>query len=256
MNKKILIMGLPGAGKTTLANELSSLLNAAVFNADAVRENINKDLGFSLEDRLEQATRMGWMCDRVAETGSHVIADFICPTPETRKAFGDAFVIWVDRISEGRFEDTNKLFVAPEHYNLRVTADGDPRHWAEEALKLLRPTFDPQKPTALMVGRYQPFHEGHRQLIEQAILKVGQVCIAVRDTHGTDEKNPLSFFDVKSRIEYGLKAYSGRFTVVALPNITNIFYGRDVGYKIERIELDESAEAISATDIRNKINSR
>ena len=100
-------MGLPGAGKTTLAGELSILLNAAVFNADAVRENINKDLGFSLEDRLEQATRMGWMCDRVAETGSHVIADFIFPTPETRKACGDAFVIWVDRISEGRFVDTN-----------------------------------------------------------------------------------------------------------------------------------------------------
>ena len=105
-----------------------------------------------------------------------------------------------------------------------------------------------------MVGRYQPFHEGHRQLIEKAILKTGQACVVVRDTHGTDEKNPLSFFDVKSRIEYGLRAYTGRFTVVSLPNITNIIYGRDVGYSIERLELGEEAESISATDIRRKIN--
>ncbi len=114
MQRKILIMGLPGAGKTTLANALAPLLNAVVFNADAVRTNLSRDLGFSLEDRIEHARRMGWMCDRVVEAGGTVIADFICPTPEARAAFGDAFVIWVDRISSGRFEDTNRMFVPPE----------------------------------------------------------------------------------------------------------------------------------------------
>ena len=126
MNRKILIMGLPGAGKTTLANALAPLLNAVVFNADAVRANLSRDLGFSHEDRVEHARRMGWMCDRVIEAGGTVIADFICPTTETRAAFGDAFVIWVDRIEAGRFEDTNKMFVAPERFDMAVKAEGTP----------------------------------------------------------------------------------------------------------------------------------
>ena len=77
--RKILIMGLPGAGKTTLANALAPLLNAVVFNADAVRANLSRDLGFSHADRVEHARRMGWMCDRVVEAGGTVIADFHLP---------------------------------------------------------------------------------------------------------------------------------------------------------------------------------
>jgi len=146
---KILIMGLPGAGKTTLATALAPLLNAVVFNADQVRANISRDLGFSHTDRVEHARRMGWMCDRVVEAGGTVIADFICPTAETRAAFGDAFTIWVDRITAGRFEDTNRMFVAPDHFAIRVTAEGTPQYWAEHVLSQLRPAFDPQKPTAL-----------------------------------------------------------------------------------------------------------
>src|SRR5579872_4559322 len=101
MHRKILIMGLPGAGKTTLTNALAPLLNAVVFNADAVRANLSRDLGFGHQDRVEHARRMGWMCDRVVEAGGTAIADFICPTPETRMAFGDAFKIWLDRIDTG-----------------------------------------------------------------------------------------------------------------------------------------------------------
>ncbi len=97
--RKILIMGLSGAGKTTLAAALAPLLNAVVFNADAVRANLSRDLGFTHSDRVEHARRMGWMCDRVAEAGGTVIADFICQTEETRAAFGEAFTIWVDRIA-------------------------------------------------------------------------------------------------------------------------------------------------------------
>jgi energy-coupling factor transporter ATP-binding protein EcfA2 len=139
MNSKILIMGLPGAGKTTLTKVLAPLLKAVVFNADEVRGNFSRDLGFSHEDRVEHARRMSWLCDRIAEAGGTVIADFICPTPETRAAFGKAFVIWVDRIKEGRFADTNKLFVPPAHYDVRVTADGTPDDWAERIMARLRP---------------------------------------------------------------------------------------------------------------------
>ena len=250
MKRKILIMGLPGAGKTTLANALAPLINAVVFNADAVRANLSRDLGFSHEDRIEHARRMSWMCDRVVEAGGTVIADFICPTEQTRAVFGEAFTIWLDRIDAGRFADTNRMFVPPGKYDLRVGPEGMPQYWAEQALALLRPAFDPQKPTALFIGRYQPFHGGHQRLIEEGLRRVGQVCIAVRDTHGIDAKNPLPFFAVKQRIETALSAHAGRFVVAPLPNITNVYYGRDVGYAVERIVLDEETEAISATKIR------
>jgi cytidyltransferase-like protein len=243
-------MGLPGAGKTTLATTLAPLLNAVVFNADAVRSNISRDLGFSHKDRIEHARRMSWLCDRVVEAGGAVIAGFICPTEETRVAFGEAFTIWIDRISAGRFEDTNQMFVPPTHFDIRVGAAGSPQYWAEQAVVLLRPAFDPQKPTALFLGRYQPFHTGHQRLIEEGLRRVGQVCIAVRDTHGVGENNLLPFFAVKQRIEAALSAYAGRFVVVPLPNITNVFYGRDVGYAVERIVLDEATEAISGTHVR------
>jgi len=252
--RKILIMGLPGAGKTTLATALAPLLNAVVFNADAVRANLSRDLGFSHSDRVEHARRMGWMCDRVAEAGGMVIADFICPTEETRAAFGDAFTIWVDRIDVGRFEDTNRMFIPPSRFHLRVGAEGSPQYWAEQAFMRLRPSFDPQRPTALFLGRYQPFHHGHQRLIEEGLRRVGQACIAVRDTHGLGGKNPLPFFAVKQRIDAALSAHAGRFVVVPVPNITNIFYGRNAGYEIERIVLDESFELISATQIRNLIS--
>src|SRR5579864_8639894 len=151
-------MGLPGAGKTTLANALAPLINAVVFNADAVRANLSRDLGFSHEDRIEHARRMGWMCDRVVEAG--------------RAVFADAFTIWLDRIEAGRFADTNRMFVQPDKFDLRVGPDGTPQYWAEQALALLRPPFDPQKPTALFIGRYQPFHGGHQRLIEEGLRRV------------------------------------------------------------------------------------
>jgi nicotinamide mononucleotide adenylyltransferase len=111
----------------------------------------------------------------------------------------------------------------------------------------LRPVFAPQRPTALFVGRYQPFHEGHKALIVEGIQRIGQACIAVRDTHGMDEKNPFSFEYVRARIEHALRKYEGRFQVISIPNITAILYGRDVGYVIERIDINERLQLVSAT---------
>jgi len=135
---KILIMGLPGAGKTTLATALARELSCVHFNADEVRKEINKDLGFSVADRIEQARRMGVLCD-IASRYAHVIADFVCPTPETREAFGAHFIVWVDRIKESRFEDTNKLFVPPENYNVRVDGKFGMQYYAEEIAKMIGP---------------------------------------------------------------------------------------------------------------------
>jgi adenylylsulfate kinase len=250
--KKILIMGLPGAGKTTLASALAPRLNAVHFNADAVRQNINKDLGFGCEDRIEHARRMGWLCDRVVDAGTYAIADFICPMEETRAAFGSAFVIWVDRIKRSRFPDTDSVFEEPIKYDVRVTADGSPAFWTERICEKLLPTFNQQSPTALFLGRYQPFHDGHKRLIEEGLKRAGQVCIAVRDTGGTDENNPLDFPSIKARIEAALWPHRGRITIIQVPNITHVFYGRNVGYVIEQLTLDKATESISATEIRRQ----
>ena len=253
MRRKILLMGLPGAGKTTLARALTPRLSAVHFNADEVRQHINKDLGFSEADRIEQARRMGWLCDQVVKAGGYAIADFICPTPATRAAFlegGEAFIVWLDRIKSGTYEDTNRMFVPPERFDVRIPPEGSVEHWRDEVARRVRPLFDPKRPTALFIGRYQPFHDGHKALIVKGLERVGQACIAVRDTGGIDDRNTFSFEEVRTRIEHALRAYEGRFVVQPLPNISHVFYGRDVGYIIERIELDAATERISATEQR------
>ena len=126
--KIILIMGLPGSGKTTLANELAPLLNAKRLNADEVRKEAN-DWDFSEEGRKRQAKRMADFALKLRENGNYVIADFICPTPEARNLFPADYVVWVDTIKEGRFEDTNKMFIKPEKYDLRVNSK-DAKEWA------------------------------------------------------------------------------------------------------------------------------
>ena len=124
---KILIMGLPGSGKTYLAQRLQPLLNAAWFNADRVREMAN-DWDFSPEGRTRQSLRMKAMADYESENNRIVNCDFICPTSETREVFGPDIVIWLDTIKEGRFEDTNNLFEKPSKVDYRVTEWNDKNH--------------------------------------------------------------------------------------------------------------------------------
>jgi adenylylsulfate kinase len=109
---KILICGLPGSGKTTLAEPFAKLIGAVHINADAVRKEYD-DWDFSPEGRMRQSMRMKFLADGIIKAGKICVADFIAPTPEARKNFAADFTVWMDTIKEGRFEDTNKMFVPP-----------------------------------------------------------------------------------------------------------------------------------------------
>ena len=129
-------MGLPGSGKTTLAEELAPMLNAKRLNADEVRKEAN-DWDFSEEGRQRQAKRMADFALKLKESGNFVVADFICHTPEARALFPADYIIWVDTITEGRFDDTNKMFIKPDKYNYHVTTQ-DAKNWAPKIYKEIK----------------------------------------------------------------------------------------------------------------------
>jgi hypothetical protein len=247
----IQIIGQAGSGKTSLAIELADRINAIHINADKVRADLNQDLGFELADRIENARRLGALARLLDEQGQIVVVDFICPTKETRDAFGVAdFVVWVNRIKEGRFVDTNKMWENPTNFDVEILTGMSITEEAELVIFHCG-LYDWRKPTTLMLGRYQPWHEGHHALYDEAGKRTEQVVLGVRNTYKTSEKDPLTFSEVKTFIEADQKMSNA--LVVKFPNITNIVYGRDVGYKIEQVKLGDEIEAISATQKRKEM---
>ena len=133
---KILVMGLPGAGKTYMANILSKKINAYWINADQVRKE-NNDWDFSHEGRRRQANRMFDLCEKSIKNKKDVVADFVCPTKKTREMFKADLVIWMDTIKKGRFEDTNQMFEEPKQYDFRVK-EFDAENISEEIIKKIK----------------------------------------------------------------------------------------------------------------------
>jgi hypothetical protein len=274
-------MGLPGAGKTYFAERLKKYLEdfscletmpldrmqkyesvpsfyksqVAWFNADDVRKKFN-DWDFSKEGRIRQSLRMFEFAIKCKE--DFVICDFVAPLPEMRDNFKADWTIWMDTINEGRYEDTNKAFVPPEQYDFRITEQNAEKWVPFVGERILynkrRPQFDWRKETVQMLGRWQPWHAGHRALFERAIAKTGQVCIMIRDCQGWMGSNPFEIAQVKNYIKRDLDPlYQGQYEIIVVPNIVNITYGRDVGYKIEQETFDESITNISATKIRKQM---
>lgn len=281
MTTKILIMGLPGAGKTYLAERLKAFLelqrsvtempisklanyevapmnwNPTVkwFNADDVRKRYN-DWDFSNEGRIRQSIRMA---DFAINSGSdYVICDFVAPLVEMRNNFKADWTIWMDTIDSGRFEDTNKAFIPPTHYDFRVTeknADFWAKYIGEHIIKdQRRPTFDWRKETVQMLGRWQPWHAGHRALFERLLARTGQVIIQIRDVQGWQGSNPFNVDQVKHYIKRDLDPlYQGKYEIMLVPNIVHIGWGRGVGYTSGEETFDESITSISATNIRKEM---
>jgi adenylylsulfate kinase len=261
MTQRILIMGLPGAGKTYLAQHiLEHLQNEKKrvhwLNADDVRKEYN-DWDFSEAGRIRQSQRMRSLADTMTDV-DYVICDFVAPLVEMRNNFKADWTVWVDTIDRGRYEDTNRAFVPPEQYDFRITEQHSEK-WGEFiAAHILdnrrRPVFDWQQETVQMLGRWQPWHAGHRALFERAIAKTGQVVIQIRDCQGWQGSNPFAIEQVKNYIRRDLDMlYQGQYEIQVVPNIVNITYGRDVGYKIEQETFDESTHSISATNIRKSM---
>ena len=115
---------------------LPTLLNAKRLNADEVRKEAN-DWDFSEEGRIRQSKRMADFAIKLKKEGNYVVADFICPTPEARELFPADYVIWVDTIKEGRFDDTNKMFVKPDKFDFHVTTQ-DAKNWAPKIIKEIK----------------------------------------------------------------------------------------------------------------------
>jgi hypothetical protein len=267
-------MGLPGSGKTTLATALKkyieehsgmfhpeaemahqSYARVVWFNADDVRKKYN-DWDFSQEGRIRQSHRMRELADQ--SNADYAIVDFVAPLPEMRYNYKADWTVWVDTIDAGRYEDTNKMFVPPDVYDFRVTEQQADK-WAEFIGEHIlanrrRPVFDWRKETVQMLGRWQPWHPGHRALFERAIAKHGQVVIMIRDCQGWNGSNPFASDQVKSFIKRDLDPlYQGQYEIMLVPNIVNITYGRDVGYKIEQEVFDDNIHSISATKIRKEM---
>lgn len=281
--KRILVMGLPGSGKTYFAERLKKYLEengdmekidparfmlyegvppdsyydvkVDWFNADEIRKRFN-DWDFSKEGRIRQSLRMLEFALKC--TGDFVICDFVAPLPEMRHNFKADWTIWLDTIDQGRYEDTNKAFVPPDVYDFRIT-EQNAEKWVEFVGNHIlenrrRPRFDWRKETVEQLGRWQPWHPGHRALFDRLIQRTGQVCIMVRDCQGWNDSNPFDFNQVKNTIKRDLDPlYQGQYEILLVPNIVHIGWGRGVGYTAGEETFDEDITKISATEIRKKM---
>lgn len=224
-------------------------------NADEVRK-LHNDWDFSSEGRIRQSLRMRDLAN--ASIDDYVICDFVAPLVEMRDNFDADWTVWVDTIDSGRFEDTNKAFIPPTQYDFRIT-EQNAEVWSEYIVdrimnNVLRPKFEWRKETVQMLGRWQPWHQGHRALFERLLERTGQVVIQIRDCQGWNDSNPFDLDQVMNNIRRDLDPlYQGQYLIQIVPNIMHIGWGRGVGYTSGEETFDESITSISGTSIRESM---
>ncbi len=248
-------MGLAGSGKTTIAKKISTKLNAEWLNADKIRSKYN-DWDFTKKGILRQSTRMKNLC-KISKK-RYVVTDFICPYEKGRKILKPDILIWMDTIQKSRFrkKKLEKIFQKPKNYDIRVTTKNC-KFWSKVILdKINGYKWNNKSSTAILLGRYQPFHLGHEKLFMKSLEKVDQVLICVKDVHNIED-NPFNFRQIKKTIDFKLnKNFKNRYKIFKIPNITNIFYGRKVGYKLKKLNLEKKIQAISGTKIRKYLRAK
>ena len=249
MKIKILIMGLPGSGKTTLAKIISKELNAEWFNADMVRAKYN-DWDFSKKGIIRQVVRMRNLAKKSKK--KIVIADFVCPLKEQMKIFKPNYIVWMDTIKKSRYPSMNKIFKKPEKFDLRVPFK-DAKLWKIPIIdEFKKYKWSNKSETGQMMGRYQPFHKGHKHIFYEILKKKGQVFIMVKDVYKIGD-NPFKSKDINLMIKKEIKSFKSRFKIIKVPNITNVYHGRTVGYKWTKINLPKEIINISGTKIRSAL---
>lgn len=283
------LTGLSGAGKTTIANNVRGELEALgykveVIDGDEYRKVLCKDLGFSREDRLENIRRLGFVGQTLAKNNVIVILAAINPYEEARQELRQysnlVRTVWIDcdldtlidRDVKGLYRrallpenDPDKLsnltgvndpFDVPQDTDLVIkTNDETVEESSERLLNFILANVRSEKASsvrrAMYVGRWQPFHNGHKWLIGQKLDKGVPVLIAVRDMV-PDHKNPLTTRQTVAILRNTYKDQD--VEIIVIPDIESVNFGRDVGYEINEFVPPDYIKTISATEIRESIN--
>ena len=287
----IQLTGLSGAGKTTLSFKVKTELEkrgykTEVIDGDDYRQTLCKDLGFSKADRIENIRRLGFVGKVLSRNGVVVILSAINPYEEIRREIKEnspqVKTVWIDcdletlqkRDTKGLYEraflpdghpdkinnltGVNDPFEIPPNADLTIktadeTTDESTAKLLNFILEHISPRPEEKKPKALFIGRWQPFHNGHRWLIEQKLKHEIPVLVAVRDV-APDEKNPLT---TAQTIEILERFYDGEdVEIITIPNIESVNFGRGVGYEINEFTPPDDIGKISATEIRKHLSEK
>ncbi|MDX9893649.1 MAG: adenylyl-sulfate kinase [Patescibacteria group bacterium] len=266
MNKIIWLTGLPCSGKTTIARELSRHIAAEILDGDDIRSIIN-NTDFSETGRKMHMLAVAEMAWRFSQY-TNVIVALVSPLKAVREEikikYPNIIEIFVrcnldecikrdvkglyQKALAGKITDFTGINAPYQEPDNALELPTDQLNLKECVDLILNNHFKPKK-YSIFIGRYQPLHEGHIKLINKVLAEGKNVCVALRHTP-IDKHNPYS---IKERVEMFKKIFGDKIKVIAIPDITDVCHGREVGWGIREIRLDQATEEISATQIRNQL---